>query len=190
MFTKSNRPILNPYTREPINNTIFDNIKVLVRLSNIFKKPINIILNQNEEHSSRKKIEIKSFEFFQYMDELGNYTNSRWFTSLNRIQLIKFIQELVDIWEYRAQLNMEIKREICYPYGNPFRYTDIIHLRNLEYMQLQKTALCIIEQFIKKGINRDSCNLGVTYVLCGLTLVNPEAALALPWLYQSVSGNA
>ena len=61
-------------------------------------------LNQNDEHSSRKKIEIKSFELFQYMDELGNYTDSKWFISLNRIQLIKFIRELVDIWEYRAQL--------------------------------------------------------------------------------------
>ena len=190
LFTKSNKPILNPYTREPICNTIFDDIKVLVRLCDVFKNPVNIVLNNHEEHSCRKKIEIKSFELFQYMDELGNYTDSRWFSSLNRAQLIKFIRELVDIWEYRAQLNMEIKREICFPYGNPFRYADLIHLGNLGYISLQKTALSIIEQFIKKGINRDSCNLGTSYILCGLTLVNHEAASALPWLYQSVSGIA
>ena len=190
LFTKSKRPILNPYTREPISNTIFDDIKVFVRLCNLFKKPVNLVLNKPEEHTNRKKIEIKSLELFQYMDELGNYTDSRWFSSLNRVQLIKFIRELVDIWEYRAQLTMEIKKEICHPYGNPFRYIDLIHLGNLAYIPLQKMALSVIEQFIKKGIDRDTCNLGASYVLCGLTLVNNEAALALPWLYQSVSGIA
>ena len=27
----------------------------------------------------------------------------------------------------------------------------------------------LIEQFIKKGIDREACNLGASYVLCGLT---------------------
>jgi hypothetical protein len=47
--------------------------------------------------------------------------------------------------------------------------------------------LSIIEQFIKKGINREMSNLGASFILCGLTLVNVDAAMALPWLYQSVS---
>ena len=190
LFSKSNGSVLNPYTRELISNTIFDDIKILVKLSNIFNKPVNIILNQNEEHSNKKKIEMKALELFQYMDELGNYTDSKWLLSLNKIQLIKFIRELADIWEYRAQLHMDMKREICHPSGNPFRHTNLILLANLGYIPLQKMALSIIEQFIKKGIDRDTCNLGASYVLCGLTLVNNEAASALPWLYQSVSGIA
>jgi hypothetical protein len=36
------------------------------------------------------------------------------------------------------------------------------------------------------GIDKDSKTLGAYYVLGGLTLVNPAAAIALPWLYQSV----
>ena len=135
LFTKSKKPILNPYTREPICNTIFDDIKVLVRLCDIFKNPVNIVLNHQEEHSCSKKIKIKSFELFQYMDELGNYTDSKWFLSLDKFKLIKFIRELVDIWEYRAQLYIEIKKEICHPYGNPFRYIDLIHLGNLGYIR-------------------------------------------------------
>ena len=55
---------------------------------------------------------MKCLELFQYMDELGNYTDCKWFTSLNRTQLIKFVRELMDIWEYRAQLDdMMLKKK-------------------------------------------------------------------------------
>ena len=107
--------------------------------------------------------------------------------SLNRIQLIKFVRELTDIWEYRAQLELNIKKDICHPYGNPFRYVDLYNIVELNFLSLQKTILSVIEQFIKKGINRESKNLGASYVLCALTLVNFDAATALPWLYESVA---
>ena len=188
LYIKNENNVLNPYTRETMNYSIFINIKNLINLNKILNQPINITLNNNTEaFSIKKKIEMKCLELFQYMDELGNYTDCKWFTSLNRIQLIKFVRELMDIWEYRAQLNDDIKKEICYPYGNPFRYIDRIYYNELSFTSLQKTVLSIIEQFIKKGINPEACNLGASYILCGFTLVNNEAALALPWLYQSVS---
>jgi hypothetical protein len=46
-----------------------------------------------------------------------------------------------------------------------------------------------MEKIIKSGINRESKCLGCNYVLCAITLVNVEAAQALPWLYYSVSHN-
>ena len=46
-----------------------------------------------------------------------------------------------------------------------------------------------MENIIKNGINRESKCLGCNYVLCAITLVNPQAAQALPWLYYSVSHN-
>ena len=39
---------------------------------------------------------------------------------------------------------------------------------------------------VKSGINHDSRALGAYYVLACLTLVNEDAATAMPWLYQSV----
>ena len=78
-------------------------------------------------------------------------------------------------------------KEICHPYGNPFRYIEYDYIEQFNHLSLQKSCLSIIEQFIKKGINRESCNLGASYVLCALTLVNDNAAEALPWLYQSVA---
>ena len=154
----------------------------------MFKNPVNITLNDNIENISiKKRIELKCLELFQHIDELGNYTDIKWFMSLNRLHLIKFVRDLADIWEYRAQLEPNVKKDICHPYGNPFRYVDLNHFIELNFLSLQKTVLSIIEQFIKKGINREMCNLGASYVLCALTLVNYDAAIALPWLYESVS---
>ena len=188
LFKKSEKDVLNPYNRHKIKYKYFNDIKEMVRLSVIFKNPINITLNNNCENISvKKQIELKCLELFQYIDELGNYTDINWFLTLNRNNLIKFVKELLDIWQYRAQLSLNIKKEICHPYGNPFRYIDFDNLITLNYLSLQKSVLSLIEQFIKKGLTRELCNLGASYVLCALTLVNYNAAIALPWLYESVS---
>ena len=39
---------------------------------------------------------------------------------------------------------------------------------------------------IKLGVDKDSQTLGSYYVLCAMTLVSQDAAIALPWLYESV----
>ena len=52
---------------------------------------------------------------------------------------------------------------------------------------LKKNALIVIENLVKRGVNETSRALGANYILCALTLVNEEAANALPWLYQSVA---
>jgi hypothetical protein len=43
-----------------------------------------------------------------------------------------------------------------------------------------------METMVNTGIDKDSRSLGAYYVLGALTLVNEEAANALPWLYQSM----
>tara|TARA_B100001093_G_C26813377_1_gene1008557 strand:- start:504 stop:1544 length:1041 start_codon:yes stop_codon:yes gene_type:complete len=188
LFKKSDKDVLNPYNRHKIKYTYFNDIKQIVKLSALFKIPVNLTLNNDIENISMKKqIELKCLEIFQYIDELGNYTDINWFLTLNRYNLIKFVRELVDIWQYRAQLTQIVKKEICHPYGNPFRYINLDNLILLNYLSLQKTVLSLIEQFIKKGVTKESCNLGASYVLCALTLVNHNAAIALPWFYESVS---
>ena len=188
LFIKSDKEVLNPFTRVKIKPLFFNNVKHLVRLSKMFKTPVNITLNQNDEIVDyKKRVELKCLDIFQHMDQLGNYTDNKWFMSLNRSLLIKFLRSLIDIWEYRAQLDISVKKNICHPYGNPFRHIDLINYHNLSLLSLQKSILSVIEQFIKKGTTREFSNLGASYVLCALTLVNNDAANALPWLYESVS---
>ena len=190
LFIKSENKnnILNPYNRHVIMYKHYINVKSLIRYSYILKNPVNINLNNNiYSFDVKRKLQFKSLELFQYIDHLGNYTDVKWFSTLNHNRLIEFIRSLVDIWEYRAQLTLEIKKQICFPHGNPFRYTNLNEIIYYNFFSLQKITLSIIEQFIKKGIDSESCNLGASYVLCALTLVNNDAAIAMPWLYQSVS---
>ena len=100
--------------------------------------------------------------------------------------LVKYIKELHDIWDYRAQITSETKLNIC-PCGDPFRGINLRNLASLKFIDLQKVVLNTIELFVNTGINDDSKNLGAYYVLSALTLVSYKAAEALPWLYQSVS---
>ena len=123
------------------------------------------------------------------MDSLGNYTNYEWFSQLEKPSLVKFIKEIYDIWDYRANLDFSVKENICPPYGTPFLGINMLNLSSNDIEIIKLFAIRIMEQLIKTGINRESRCLGSNYVLCALTLVNPLAAEALPWLYYSVSLN-
>ena len=64
--------------------------------------------------------------------------------------------------------------------------SNITAISRLDLSQIRKESLMIIEKFL--SANEDSNkSLGANYVLCALTLVNNDAANALPWLYQSVA---
>ena len=131
---------------------------------------------------------MRALTLFQNIDALGNYSNAEWFLTLNRNLLIKFFRELVDIWSYRSPLTIETKRAICPPSGNPFVRIPNYHiLQTLENLDdVRKIMLDIMEKFVCTGIDKDNKCLGAYYILGALTLVNNDAALALPWLYQAV----
>ena len=134
----------------------------------------------------KKKIQLRCVDIFQNIDSLGHYSDYRWLFDLQRAYLVKYIKELHDIWDYRAQISPETKLNIC-PSGDPFRGINLRNLASLKFIDLQKVVLNTIELFVNSGINDDSKNLGAYYVLSALTLVSYKAAEALPWLYQSVS---
>jgi len=92
------------------------------------------------------------------------------------------------MWNYRAQLSQETKRNICPPNGDPFRNLSMTYIHTEPNMfNIKKVVLEVLEKLVNSGIDKDSKSLGAYYVLGGLTLVNQEAATSLPWLFQSVS---
>jgi hypothetical protein len=189
LFIKSNNEIRNPYNRNLIPEIVFKNIRSLIRYSRILN--INIKLNIEDETknvSNEKVIELRALSLFQTIDSLGNYSNAKWFLSLNRSQLIKFIRELIDIWQYRAQLPIQIKRNIFPPTGDPFKNLSFQYINTEQNLwNVKKVILEVIEKLVNSGIDNDSKSLGAYYVLGALTLVNVEAATSLPWLFQSVN---
>jgi len=179
----------NPYNREIFNKKILKNMRDIVKLSVILKINININIEDEHLHISRinPSIEQRVEKVFQYMDEVGNYTNTEWFNTLNRENLIKFVMQLFDIWNYRLQLSDQIKREISPPYGNPFSHINFTLFRLQTFERIKKDAIKVMETMIFTGVDCSSNVLGCHYCLSALTLVNSEAASVMPWLYQSVS---
>lgn len=177
----------NPYNRNEISAAVRNNMFAIIRLAHIMRDDIEIVIIPPPKISQSKKIEFRAIELFQYIDNLGNYTDPRWFLSLDRPHMLLFIKELFDIWNYRTQLPMEVKRDICYPEGNPFQSIFINHLFQKSHEELRENALQIIENMVKRGISTSYKTLGANYVLCALTLVSQQAANSLPWLYQSVA---
>jgi hypothetical protein len=180
---------INPYNRNKIPSFVMIDLKMIVRTSKILNIKINVDFDTNIGIvSNAKNVELRALALFQNIDSLGNYSSPEWFLTLNRIQLIKFLRELTDIWNYRAQLSNEIKQNICPPTGDPFRNINISHIINEnDILNIKKYILDVLEKFVNNGVDRDSKTLGAYYVLGALTLVNDSAATSLPWLFQSVS---
>jgi hypothetical protein len=189
LFLKSQdiESIRNPYNRNLIPESVVKTIKSIIKLSRILKIHVNLHYEDDTESIPiEKMVELRALSLFQNIDALGNYSNSQWFLSLNRSQLIKFLRELADIWNYRAQITAETKRNICPPSGDPFRNLNMNYIHNEQDMtNVKKVVLEVLEKIVNSGVDRDSKALGACYVLGSLTLVNEEAATSIPWLFQS-----
>ena len=188
LITKSGKIAINPYNRNLIKPNVKQTIYKLIKYSKFIKQDLNVVIEDVEQSLDMKSIrELRIKTLFQEIDNLGNYTNHEWFSSLDRPMLLKFIRELHDIWEYRAHLSQFIKNEICPPLGNPFLGLNMMELPILSFEALQCIALRFMENMVQSGINRESKCLGCNYILCAITLVHPAAAQALPWLFYSVA---
>jgi hypothetical protein len=188
LIYKCNGAVKNPFNQQPITSNVIENFRTLLRISRVLK--INIlteISDVTKEVSNKKSVELRALALFQNIDSLGNYSNAQWFLSLNRNQLNKFVRELLDIWQYRANLSIELKKSICHPSGNPFQTLPnnnmLQTLPNID--DVRNIILEVMEKFVNTGIDKDNKCLGAYYVLGAITLVNNEAATSLPWLFEA-----
>jgi len=180
---------INPYNRKKIPSFVMIDLKMIVRTGKILKIKINLDFDNDIGNvSNNKTVEMRALSLFQNIDALGNYSSPEWFLTLNRNQLIKFLRELSDIWNYRAQLTNDMKHDICPPNGDPFRNINLSYIiSEHDLLNIKKKVLDVLEKFVNTGVDRNSKTLGAYYVLGALTLVNDSAATSLPWLFQAVS---
>ena len=181
----------NPYNRNELPvQKICNDIKDIIKLSKLYSIKINIKLdNDLSNFSQKKQLEMRAINIFQQIDGYGFITDSKWYLNLNRNCLKRFIGELLDIWQYRAQISNTTKREINPQHGDPFFTININVLLHKCDEVMRKRVLDIIEIFITKGIDTNARSLGTYYVLGALTTVSHEAATSLPWLYESFVQN-
>uniref|UniRef100_A0A6C0JMJ9 Uncharacterized protein n=1 Tax=viral metagenome TaxID=1070528 RepID=A0A6C0JMJ9_9ZZZZ len=174
----------NPYTRNYFSVEMIELVHRRLLFNKILKQTHHDIYNP-----STTTINNKILSLFQKIDSLGNYTQTEWLTSLSPYHIRRFLLELYDIWEYRAQLTKETKLLICPPNGTPFREIPIHIIQTNHHMNtdiLKQFCINIINQFINTSPFRENQSLGAIYILSALTLVSPNAAESMPWLYQAV----
>jgi hypothetical protein len=188
MISKSSKPYRNPYNRNELPEELVRNCKKITKLSRFFGET-NVVIQEEEVIDETKLLELRTLSLFQEINNLGNYADYNWLWSLSRVHLVRYIREIYDIWVYRANLSNEIKRQICPPTGNPFHGVAIHSLPTLDRNRLRQASLTVIQSIVMRSGDTQSRALGANYVLSALTLVNENAAISLPWLFQAVSYN-
>jgi len=179
LLLKYKENAFNPYTRNMITDDVRKRFKEIIYLKRLYNygvkiKQINVV---NETVEGRLR------EIFYNINRLGNYADSIWIEELSKEKLITYIYELADIWEYRANLSQESKIKI-YRNSNPFSDIRMSRLIVDTEEVLKQKIIRIIERLISSR-EQEYASLGAFYVLGALTIVNNNAAEALPWLFQS-----
>jgi hypothetical protein len=185
---QSSPKVKNPYNRNEVPPNVISNIKSLIRLSKILRINLDLVIQDDTiDLTDEKALELRALSLFQNIDALGNYSSPTWFLSLNRIQTLKMLRELLDIWDYRAQITNDTKRAICPPNGMISTTNLNIIFTEQNIWKIRKYMLDIMEKLVNSGIDQDSKTLGAYYVLGALTIVSENAATSLPWLFHSFS---
>ena len=123
-------------------------------------------------------------DLFIEIDLLGNYTNSRWFSTLNAGQYVRYFRWLYSIWAYRGQMSTEVKNNICYLH-DPFLNKRIPEFDDTNVLMLQMNCIDVMEHMVYCGIDDEYRKLGALHVLTALTMVSLEARNEYFWLYEN-----
>jgi len=183
-----NRPTYqhNTVLVEPNNNNFIVNYDPVINMSLL--ADLDTFLRYREIRQIRNKpIDQRIAQLFIVFDQLGNYTNQSWFTSLMYRDYIRLYRCLFDIWYYRGMLTREVKLRLC-PFHGPFDgiFSRPIQYNDLSFEQIKMACLIVLENLVYSGIDEDSRKIGAFHALSGLTIVSAQARHALPWLYESV----
>lgn len=163
--------------------------------NNIMYTPrINTISTQEQlvQFNNIRTIRLTSNEnritqLFISIDQLGNYTNSGWFSELDIRGYIRLYRSLYEIWYIRSGLSNEVRQNItpfCQPFDGIFNQR-VLH-SDLSLQQIQTACLIVFENLVYSGINDEYKRLGAFHALSALTTVSRGARTAMPWLYESV----
>lgn len=202
--------IKNPYNRNVIPSGVIKNVYEKLIYGSLLGFRVSVKLDDEDDCdgdgdgdgenelgdasetgiSREKQEELFIVDLFQHINTLGNYSDSEWFIVLQRAELIRFIRNIHDIWYYRANLTQEMKERICPPNGNPFvlhnAHVNLNVLTLLTDPEIRTICVSIIDRMVRRGVSREDQCLGAFYVLATLTIVNPDARNAMPWLYEAV----
>lgn len=176
-------------------NTARTNVQTNVQTNHYRHAPFNVTLDAESNARRTRIVNIQNLpvdqriqNLFMEIDQLGNYTQSEWFSTLSNSQYIRLYRVFYEIWNYRGQLSREVRSKI-YPYGNIFDgiFPRTPYYNDLSQDQIKIACLVIFENMVYSGIDEDHRKLGALHALTALTVISTDARNALPWLYESIA---
>ncbi len=137
-----------------------------------------------QQQQEQRTIDQRITAIFMHIDQLGNYTQMQWLTTLTPQRIYYMIVKISQLWH---ALPRDLRSRIC-PRISPFSETIFgtrpIDLRSpLE--QIMPLVVGMAETLVFSGIDPEHQNLGAMYFLTGLTIVSLEARIQMPWLYDN-----
>jgi hypothetical protein len=174
----------NPYTREDIPQYA---IKSFLSRKDELKKN-KIIINDIEQPKLTKEqlfnaSVLKIFQKIDLLNVAAGGTNIIWFTDLNLLQLKMLYKILEDIWNYRAELSIDKKKDIV-PNKSMFLLSVNDVYKMIKKRPLQKILLAEIDTLVSSAETIEDKITGSYFVLTALVEVSEPCMEALPWLIQ------
>jgi len=176
---------MNPYNQKPLPEDEKTKNKLCEKYE-FLKKCDKKIKYDSPKLSEEQKYDQNLIRIFQKYDMIGQYTDTNWFNNLSLDELKKFYKSCFDMFDYRSQLSMDIRKKIT---KDGFMFNRVInevhYFRPKHKRILQMELLKEMERIVDEGEDREYKTLGINLVLSALVEVSYPAALALPHLVQS-----
>lgn len=184
---RANESAVNPFTREEFPEWLESKKNRLI--ANLIKRNLPIEWIPTQPPTPEQQWRMRVVDLFHKIDNLNYYSSPDWFIGLSAYGHAKYYRELHDIWTFRAGLNNLQKNTIVPNHSQRlFKHSPwLVSEQPIE--TIQKINMNAIRLLISSAADRNDQILGAMYVITAFTLVNRQARIAYPWLYESVTNN-
>lgn len=131
-----------------------------------------------------KSLETRIRELFIEIELLGNFNDSTWMTNLDIINLYQLYLNLIELWEYRGNMDHIMKVRI-YPFGDPFVRNVNLFAMDLTREDILTLSLRVMENLVFSGVDIEDRKIGAMHVISVLTSVSIRARREYQWLFES-----
>lgn len=130
--------------------------------------------------------DVRVRELFIEINLLGNYSESRWFTDLDRPRLARYYQSYYDWWYRHSRLSETVRNSIC-ALEDPFSDVGLLYMYPTTTVEeFREACLRLMENMVYGSNDLENRKLGALHLLGVLTMVSIPARMNMTWLYESL----
>jgi hypothetical protein len=177
----------NPYTREPLGDSVFK--KICSRVTWLRERKYNILFPQGADLTPEQVWKQKVLDLFLRIESCGFHVSCEWFHAMTLQDHEKFYKVLYNLWNFHIGLT-NVEREAIVPgYATSkplFRYRpeQVNGRHNIGWWE--RCTIGLIEALLTRSPNVEQQRLGAMYCLMGFVCVSHDAAESFPWLVETM----